>query len=93
MLAADHTQAGEMLWLRVEQQSFVRLPETGALVFGIHTYSDPLSVIAKDQESLAAMQRLLCQYSAERLAYGGMLATRPAILSWIGDRQSEGRWP
>ena len=75
-----------MLWLRVEQQSFVRLPETGALAFGIHTYSDPLSAIAADRQSLAAMHRLLGQYSRDRLAYGGMLGTQPAIMRWIEDR-------
>ena len=85
VLNADHHQACHMLWLRVERQTFVRLPQTGALAFGIHTYSDPLSVIADDRESLSALQRLLGSYSDERLAYGGMLATRAAILRWIDD--------
>lgn len=87
-LSADHRAAGEALWLRVEQQSFVRLPETGALAFGIHTYSDPLSSIAGERDSLIALQRLLTGYSEERLAYGGMLATRTPILRWIADRLS-----
>lgn len=87
-LAADHAAAGALLWLRVERQSFVRLPETGALAFGIHTYSDPLASIADERDSLMALQRLLTTYSDERLAYGGMLATRPAILRWIADRLS-----
>ena len=75
-----------MLWLRVERQTFLRLPETGALAFGIHTYSDPLSAISRDADSLAALARLLHSYSDERLAYGGMLATRGPIMRWIGDR-------
>ena len=75
-----------MLWLRVERQTFVRLRETRALAFGIHTYSDPLSTIAGDRDSLTAIHRLLASYSDERLAYGGMLATRGAITSWIEDR-------
>ena len=85
-LADDYTRAGEMLWLRVERQTFVRLRETRALAFGIHTYSDPLSTIAGDRDSLTAIHRLLASYSDERLAYGGMLATRGAITSWIEDR-------
>ena len=85
VLSADHRKAGDTLWLRVERQTFMRLPETGALAFGIHTYSDPLSTIAQDRESLAALHRLLSGYSDERLAYGGMLATRAAILRWIDD--------
>jgi len=88
LLAADHRRAGEVLWLRVERQTFVRLPETGALAFGIHTSSDPLSSIADDRDSLSALARLLGGYSEARLAYGGMLATRPVILAWIADRLS-----
>lgn len=86
VLAADHRKAGAMLFLRVERQSLVRLPETGALAFAIHTYSDPLSVIADDRDSLSALARLLGSYSEERLSYGGMLATRAPILRWIADR-------
>jgi hypothetical protein len=85
-LAMDHRIAGERLWLRVERQTFVRLPQTQSLAFGIHTYSDPLSTIAQDRESLGALHRLLGSYSDERLAYGGMLATRGPILRWIEDQ-------
>ena len=86
LLSDDPIRAGSLMWLRVEHQSFVRLPETGALAFGIHTYSDPLSAIEDDRDSLAALQRLLASYSEERLDYGGMLATRAPILRWIADR-------
>ncbi|MCX7351105.1 MAG: DUF3445 domain-containing protein [Alphaproteobacteria bacterium] len=86
LLAADHRKAGQTLWLRVERQTFLRLPETGALAFGIHTYSDPLSVISGERDSLMALHRLLGSYSEERLAYGGMLATRGAILKWLEER-------
>lgn len=85
-LAEDHRRAGDLLWLRVEQQSFVRLPETGALAFAIHTYSDPLSAISGEPDSLAALKRLLDSYSEDRLAYGGMLATKAPILRWIAER-------
>jgi hypothetical protein len=85
-LAEDHRMAGDKLWLRVEHQTFLRLPETGALAFGIHTYSDPLSSISEDRESLASLKRLLASYSDDRLDYGGMLVNRAAILNWIEDR-------
>lgn len=85
LLASDHRKAGELLWLRVERQTFLRLPETGALAFGIHTYSDPLASLAGERDSLAAIHRLLGDYSEARLAYGGMLATRDAIRRWIED--------
>lgn len=85
-LAAEPDKAGQLMWLRVEHQSFVRLPETGALAFGIHTYSDPLSSIAADRDSLSALHRLLGSYSEARLDYGGMLVTRGPVMRWIEDR-------
>ncbi len=85
-LAEDFRRAGEILWLRVERQTFLRLPETGALAFGIHTYSDPLSVIETDGESLAALHRLLGEYSEERLRYAGMLEFRDAVRRWAEAR-------
>ena len=85
-LAEDFRRAGEILWLRVERQTFLRLPETDALAFGIHTYSDPLSVIEDDSESLAALHRLLGEYSAERLRYAGMLEFRDTVRRWAETR-------
>lgn len=86
-LARDPSQAGDILWLRVERQTFVRLPQTGVLAFGIHTYSDPLASIADDHESLAALRRLLEEYTEDRLRYSAMTAIRGPVLRWIGLRQ------
>jgi hypothetical protein len=85
-LAAGHSRAGDRLWLRVERQTFLRLPQTGALAFGLHTYSDPLSALAGDRESLVAIRDLITGYSADRLHYAGLAATRGPILRWIADR-------
>lgn len=35
-------------WLRSERQSLLKLPETGAVVFAIHTYVLPRSAVAED---------------------------------------------
>ncbi len=83
LLAQDHRRAGNLLWLRTERQTFVRLPGSGALAFGIHTYSDPLSALSGERESLAAIHRLLGEYGEDRLRYSGMLATRDPIRRWI----------
>ena len=82
-LVANPEAAGDKLWLRVERQTFVRLPHTQALVFGIHTYSDPLSSIAGDQDSLQAIHRLIGEYSEERLGYSGLLTIKAPLLQWI----------
>jgi len=41
-------------WVRVERQTIMRLPESGALVFGIHTFQVPLEVLA-DEEAAALL--------------------------------------
>jgi len=82
-LANDPGRAGEILWIRVERQTLLRLPESGALAFSIYTYSDPLSSIAGDRESLAAMHSLIGSYSEDRMNYAAMAPIRAPVLKWL----------
>lgn len=82
-LVEDPARAGDALWIRVERQTLLRLPESGALAFSIYTYSDPLSSIAGDRESLAAMHRLIGSYSEERMNYAAMALIREPVLKWL----------
>jgi hypothetical protein len=83
VLDDDYQRAGDLLWLRVERQTFVRLPESRALAFGIYTYSHPLSSLAGDNISLAALHRLLGEYSQDRLIYSAMLAIKAPLMRWL----------
>jgi hypothetical protein len=85
-LVADPSRAGEILWIRVERQTLLRLPESGALAFSIYTYSDPLSSIARDRESLEAMHRLIGSYSEDRMNYAAMAPIRVPVLKWLESR-------
>jgi hypothetical protein len=85
-LEDNYRGAGDSLWIRVERQTFVRLPETKALAFGIHTYSHPLSSLADDAESLAALHRLIGEYSEDRLRYSAMLTTKAPTMRWLEER-------
>ena len=49
----DPDSAANALFARVERQTLRRLPETGAVVFTIRVWIDPLSAIAADTERLA----------------------------------------
>lgn len=54
----DGVNAGERLFLRVERQTLVKLPESGAVAFGIRTVQRPLDRLTKDQcAELAAVLR------------------------------------
>ena len=82
-LRADPRRAGELLWIRVERQTLSRLPDSGAVAFSLHTYSDPLSSIAADAESLRAMLALLRAYSPERLKYSEMDIIVEPVIAWL----------
>jgi hypothetical protein len=82
-LRADPRRAGELLWIRVERQTLSRLPGSGAVAFSLHTYSDPLSSIASDAESLRAMLALLRAYSPERLKYSEMDIILEPVIAWL----------
>ncbi|MBT4323411.1 MAG: DUF3445 domain-containing protein, partial [Rhodobacterales bacterium] len=36
-------------WVRVERQTFCKLPETQAIIFGIHTYVVPIDILSNIQ--------------------------------------------
>jgi dimethylamine monooxygenase subunit A len=82
-LEEDFRRTGDCLWIRAERQTFVRLPETKALAFGIHTYSHPLSSLHDDAESLGALHRVIGEYAEDRLRYSAMLAIKAPIMRWL----------
>lgn len=82
-LCAAPRRAGELLWIRVERQTLSRLPDSGAVAFSLHTYSDPLSSIEADEESLRAMLALLRAYSPERLKYSEMDIILEPVIAWL----------
>lgn len=55
--------------IRVERQTFVRLPQTRAVVFGIRTHIDPLDALT-DTEAVALREALL-PLGPEEIAYRG----------------------
>ena len=82
-LQDDPARAGELLWIRVERQTLSRLPDSNAVAFSLHTYSDPLSSIRSDTESLRAILALLRDYSEERWKYSEMDIVRKPLLLWL----------
>ncbi|MFT3989497.1 heme-dependent oxidative N-demethylase family protein [Aestuariivirga sp.] len=82
-LSRDPSNCGAQLWLRAERQILVRLPQTGAIAFSLHTYSDPLQSLSEDPESLTAIAALLTGYDEDRLRYSAMTELRAPVLEWI----------
>lgn len=58
--------------LRVELQSISRLPETGLILFTIHTYSDPLSSLSREPRGAAVLRQAVLALDAAKRKYRGM---------------------
>jgi dimethylamine monooxygenase subunit A len=82
-LCENPEQAGELLWIRVERQTLSRLPDSRAVAFSLHTYSDPLCSLRSDVESVRAMLALLRAYSDERWKYSEMDIVREPVIAWL----------
>lgn len=82
-LRDDAARAGELLWIRVERQTLTRLPGSNTVAFSLHTYSDPLSSIRSDLESVRAILALLRNYTEERWKYSEMDIVRKPLLLWL----------
>lgn len=82
-LRRDPARAGELLWIRVERQTLSRLPESNAVAFSLHTYSDPLSCLQGDVASVRAILALLENYSEERWKYSEMDIVREPLMIWL----------
>jgi dimethylamine monooxygenase subunit A len=61
--------AGERLWLRVERQTLRKLQRTGAILFTIRTYIDPLKEIVKFEGVAKRLNKALSVLPPEMHAY------------------------
>jgi hypothetical protein len=82
-LCAHPERTGDLIWIRVERQTLSRLPDSRAVAFSLHTYSDPLSSIKSDLESVRAILALMREYTAERMKYSEMDIVREPIIVWL----------
>ncbi|WAP68317.1 heme-dependent oxidative N-demethylase family protein [Jiella pelagia] len=72
--------------IRVERQTLRRLPRTGALVFTIRIYSDPLAAIARHKLAMTNLSGLADQLAAldeAKIAYKGIETIRPGLIEWL----------
>lgn len=77
------------VWLRVERQTLVRLPGTGAVVFGIRIHQDPLGALGDRPDDLARLAATIRSLPAGTLEHKSMGAFAPAVLAWIDGRTAQ----
>ncbi|MDF1792064.1 MAG: DUF3445 domain-containing protein [Thalassobaculaceae bacterium] len=69
--------------IRIERQTFRRLPKTGVLVFGIKTVVDPIAVIADRPDLAAAMLGSLRTMPDEMRGYKSLAPFAAALEAWL----------
>lgn len=67
------------VWLRVENQIFFRLPETGGLLFGIRIENVSLSDVKKWPDAARGLPRALRTMPEEIARYKGIITAREEI--------------
>jgi hypothetical protein len=67
-------------WLRMEEQAFVRLPETGCILFGIRLHLVPLAQVVQVSGAAARLADLLASLSEAMAAYKGVAGARSALI-------------
>lgn len=80
-ITADN--AGERLYLRVERQTLRRLPETGAVLFGIRVHVYPLAQAVTGPEGATILAAAVRALPPETARYKSLPVFQPALLEWL----------
>lgn len=74
---------GNQLYIRSERQTLTRLPQSGAILFGIHTYQNLLAQEASDPERAMRMAQVFSTTPPAMVAYKSMTGFLPALLTYL----------
>jgi hypothetical protein len=79
-------RAGSELWLRVERQTLRRLAGSGDVVFGIHTYVDPLEDAVGSPAAAQALGARIREMPDDMARYKSIVPIREPLLAWLDAR-------
>ena len=83
-ITADN--AGDTLYLRVERQTLTRLPQSGAVLFGIRVHSYKLAFAITRPVVAARLAEAVRALPEETVHYKSLKAFGPALLAWLDAR-------
>lgn len=79
----DATITVQEVWLRLEHQLLMKLPQSGSVLFGIRIEVVPVSELMQDMEATTRLARLVATMSEEAAAYKGLATAREALLGLL----------
>jgi hypothetical protein len=77
---------GSRIFIRIERQTFTRLPVSNCILFGIHTYQNTLENEAKDAERASNMLNVLRTTPREMLNYKAIAPFETALMNYLENR-------
>ena len=77
---------GSRLYLRVERQTFRRLPRTGAVLFGIRVHRYRLDAVISEAGIAGRLADAVRALPPEVTHYKSLPPYRDALLAWLGQR-------
>jgi hypothetical protein len=82
----DARNAGECVWLRAEHQTLQRLPQTGAILFGIRVHRTRLDTAARDTETARALLAAIGTMAPAMQRYKSLSLVREAAVGYLEAR-------
>lgn len=79
----DATVDPSELWLRVEEQALVALPQSRGVLFTIRIRTEPLAAVRAERDAASRLARALRSMSPEVAAYKGLAAARERIIQLL----------
>lgn len=74
---------GQKLFVRIERQTLTRLPRSGAVLFGIHTYQSLLAEEASDRDRALRMLKVFESTPPAMLDYKSMTPLMPSLINYL----------
>lgn len=71
------------LWLRVERQALVALPQSSGVLFGIRIELHPFTAVVADSAAAAGLRRALATMPDEMARYKNLASTRSQLLALL----------
>ena len=84
--AITEDNAGDRLYLRVERQTLRRLPQSGAILFGIRVHSYPLGRAITAPAAASRLAEAVRALPDATVHYKSLKVFGPALLAWLDAR-------